>query len=107
VSIAPEIAAKIGQSDTLFVFARAESGPRMPLAVLRGSARQLPLAFALDDTMAMAPNMKLSGAEAVRIEARISRTGNATPQPGDLVGTSVVVKPGARDVKVVVNRVLP
>ncbi len=107
VSIAPEVAAKIGQSDTLFVFARAESGPRMPLAVLRGSARQLPLAFALDDTMAMAPNMKLSGAEAVRIEARISRTGNATPQPGDLVGTSGVVKPGARDVKVVVNRVLP
>jgi cytochrome c-type biogenesis protein CcmH len=107
VSIAPEIAAKIGPSDTLFVFARAESGPRMPLAVLRGSARELPLAFALDDTMAMAPNMKLSGATSVRIEARISRTGNATPQPGDLVGASGAVRPGARDVKVVVNRVLP
>jgi cytochrome c-type biogenesis protein CcmH len=107
VSVAPDMAAKVGPSDTLFVFARAENGPRIPLAVFRGSARQLPFAFALDDTMAMAPNMRLSGAEAVRIEARISRSGNATPQPGDLVGSSAVVKPGARDVKIVVDRVLP
>jgi cytochrome c-type biogenesis protein CcmH len=107
VSVAPEIAPKVSGTDTLFVFARAEGGPRIPLAVLRGSARQLPLQFALDDSMAMAPNMRLSGAEAVRIEARISRSGNATPQPGDLVGTSGVVKPGARGVNIVVDRVLP
>jgi cytochrome c-type biogenesis protein CcmH len=107
VSVAPEMAANVSASDTLFVFARAEGGPRMPLAVLRGSARQLPLAFALDDSMAMAPNMRISGAAAVRIEARISRSGNALPQPGDLVGTSAVVKPGARDVKIVVDRVVP
>jgi cytochrome c-type biogenesis protein CcmH len=107
VAIAPEIAAKVSGSETLFVFARAEGGPRMPLAVLRRSARELPLQFALDDSMAMTPATRLSGASAVRIEARISRSGNAIPQPGDLVGTSDVVAPGARGVKIVVDKVVP
>lgn len=107
VAVAPGIASKVQGSDTLFIFARAEGGPRMPLAVMRGTASQLPMSFALDDSQAMAPNMKLSSAEAVRIEARISRSGNAIPQPGDLVGTSGVVKPGARGVKIVVDRVVP
>ncbi|HXN16292.1 MAG TPA: c-type cytochrome biogenesis protein CcmI [Usitatibacter sp.] len=107
VAIAPQIARLVSAADTLFIFARSEGGPRVPLAVLRTSARDLPRAFALDDTQAMAPGARLSGAKAVRIEARISRSGNAMPQPGDLVGTSEVVKPGARDVKIVVDRVLP
>lgn len=107
VSVAPGIAARVGKGDTLFIFARAENGPRMPLAIVRGSAQQLPTTFTLDDTQAMASNMKLSSAEAVRIEARVSRSGNAMPQPGDLVGTSAVVKPGARDVKIVLDKVLP
>ena len=107
VSVAPGIAARVNVSDTLFVFARAEGGGRVPLAVLRGSARQLPMAFALDDTMAMAPELRLSSAGAVRVEARISRSGNAAPQPGDLVGSSDVVKPGARGVKIVIDKVLP
>jgi cytochrome c-type biogenesis protein CcmH len=107
VSVAPALAAKVSTGDTVFVFARAEGGSRMPLAVLRGSARQLPLRFTLDDSMAMTPAAKLSGAEAVRIEARISRSGNATPQPGDLVGASGVVKPGAREVTIVVDKALP
>lgn len=107
VSVAPEIAPKIAITDTLFIFARAEGGPRVPLAVLRGAARELPKAFALDDSMAMAPGLKLSTAQAVRIEARVSKSGNAQPQPGDLVGSSGVVKPGARDVKIVIDRALP
>jgi cytochrome c-type biogenesis protein CcmH len=107
VSVAPALAAKVSMADTVFVFARAEGGSRMPLAVLRGSARQLPLRFTLDDSMAMTPAAKLSGANAVRIEARISRSGNATPQPGDLVGMSDVVKPGAREVNIVVDKALP
>jgi cytochrome c-type biogenesis protein CcmH len=107
VSIAPAIASRVGSADTLFIFARAEGGPRMPLAVLRGSARKLPVTFTLDDSLAMSPNTKLSSAELVRIEARISRSGNAMPQSGDLVGTSGVVKPGARDVNIVVDKVVP
>jgi cytochrome c-type biogenesis protein CcmH len=107
VTIAPEVASKITGTDTLFVFARAEGGPRAPLAVLRGSAKQLPLRFALDDTMAMSPQWSLSRASDVRIEARVSKSGNAAPQSGDVVGTSDVVKPGAKDVRIVIDKVLP
>jgi cytochrome c-type biogenesis protein CcmH len=107
VIIAPAMAAKMNPSDTLFVFARAENGPRMPLAVVRTSAASLPLKFSLDDSMAMAPTARLSGASAVRIEARISRSGNALPQSGDLVGSSAVVKPDARDVNIVIDKVVP
>lgn len=107
VSIAPAIAASVTGVETLFIFARSEGGPRMPLAVVRTTTRQLPLEFSLDDSHAMAPGVNLSSAERVRIEARISRSGNATPQPGDLAGSSPVVKPGTRGVAVVVDKVLP
>jgi cytochrome c-type biogenesis protein CcmH len=107
VVIAPEVAARVSQSDTLFVFARAENGSRIPLAVLRTSARELPLAFTLDDSMSMSPQARLSQAESVRIEARITRSGTAQPQAGDLIGRSDVVKPGARGVNIVVNQVVP
>jgi len=107
VTVAPEVASRIQAGDTLFVFARAEGGPRTPLAVLRGSAKELPLRFALDDSMAMSPQWSLSGASDVRIEARVSKSGNAMPQPGDVIGSSSVVKPGARDVRIVLDKVLP
>jgi cytochrome c-type biogenesis protein CcmH len=107
VELAFSVAAKVSGKETLFVFARAEGGPRTPLAVVRTSAATLPFAFALDDSQAMAPGVNISSAQALRVEARISRSGNAMPQPGDLVGTSAVVKPGARDVKIVVDKVLP
>jgi cytochrome c-type biogenesis protein CcmH len=107
VTIAPELAAKVAATDTIFVFARAESGSRAPLAVLRGSARELPLTFALDDTMAMSPQWSLSRADNVRIEARVSKSGNAMPQSGDVIGSSGIVKPGARDVRVVIDKVVP
>jgi|KBSSwiStaDraftv2_1062776.scaffolds.fasta_scaffold40495_3 cytochrome c-type biogenesis protein CcmH len=107
VSIAPEVASKITGSETLFIFAQAEGGARIPLAVIRTSVRDLPMKFALDDTMAMSPEAKLSSAAAVRVEARITRSGTPQAQPGDLFGRSDVVKPGARDVKIVVNQVVP
>ena len=107
VEVAPALAAKVSGGETLFIFARSEGGARVPLAVVRANARELPLKFALDDSQAMAPGVNLSSAQNVRIEARISRSGNATPQPGDLVGTSAVVKPGAGGVKIIVDKVLP
>ena len=107
VALAPELAARISGGETLFVFARAEGGPRAPLAVLRASARELPMKFTLDDSQAMAPGFNISSASALRVEARLSKTGNASPQPGDLAGASGIVKPGARDVKVVLDKVLP
>lgn len=107
VVAAPEVASRIQSGDTLFIYARAENGPRMPLAIIRGSAGQLPMKFALDDSQAMSPAMKLSGASAVRVEARVSRSGNALPQAGDIIGTSGVVRPGTRDVKIVLDKVVP
>ncbi|HEX4780280.1 MAG TPA: c-type cytochrome biogenesis protein CcmI [Usitatibacter sp.] len=107
VRIAPALAAKAAPGDTLFVFARAEGGSRMPLAVIRSTASSLPLAYSLDDSMAMSPMAKISAAPAVRIEARVSRSGGAAPQPGDLVGASGVVKPGAAGVDILIDKVLP
>jgi len=107
VAIAPAIAGKLSGGETVFILARAQGGPRTPLAVIRAVARELPMKFALDDTQAMAPGVNISSASAVLIEARVSRTGNVIPQSGDLVGTSAPVKPGARDVKIVVDKVVP
>jgi len=107
VELAPALQAKLAAGDTLFVFARAANGPRMPLAVLRVPASELPRAFTLDDTMAMSPAMKLSTAGDVVIEARVSKSGNAAPQPGDLRGTSGVVKPGAANIRIVIGDVVP
>lgn len=107
VSLAPALAGKVQPTDTVFVFARAPQGPRMPLAVQRGRVSDLPFDFKLDDSMAMSPEFKISGAPEVRIEARISKNGSATPGPGDLIGTGPVVKPGAGKVEVVIDQVRP
>jgi len=106
VELAPAVAARTAPGDTLYVFARAAGG-RMPLAVLRVPAGTWPHAFALDDSMSMTGGTKLSAAPSVTIEARVSRSGNATPQPGDVVSASVAAQPGARDVRIVLDRVLP
>ena len=103
VKLAPELASKVAPNDTVFIYARAAEGPRAPLAVMRKAARELPAKFTLDDSMAMAPNMKLSSFDRVIVAARVSKTGNAAPQPGDLHGTSVAVANSANDVTVVID----
>ena len=107
VDISAALAAKVALTDTVFVFARALDGPRVPLAVLRVPARELPKQFILDDSMGMAAGMKLSTTAAVVVEARISKSGNALPQPGDLSGRSGPVKPGATGVQVTIDQVVP
>ena len=107
VDISPALAARVTNTDTVFIFARAADGPRMPLAVLRVPAGELPKEFTLDDSMGMAPGAKLSGAAAVIVEARVSRSGNALPQSGDFSGKSVPAKPGAAGVQVTIDRVVP
>jgi cytochrome c-type biogenesis protein CcmH len=107
VDIDAALAGKVAPTDAVFIFARAVDGPRMPLAVLRIPARELPKQFVLDDSMGMAPGMKLSTARAVVVEARISKSGNALPQPGDLSGHSGPVKPGASAVHVTIDQVVP
>ncbi len=107
VTFAPALAGRVSPNDTVFVFARAASGPRMPLAVLRSPARDLPATVTLDDSMAMAPAFKLSSFPQVVVGARISKTGNATPEAGDLQGLSAPVASGSQGpVRVVVDQVV-
>lgn len=106
VSLAPALKARLASGDTLFVYARAENGPPMPLAVARLDAGQLPATVTLTDAMSMLPSMKLSSVPRVVIGARISHSGNAMAQAGDLEGDGGVVDVESKaPVKVVIDKV--
>ena len=106
VSLDPKRRARAPASAPRFIYARAARGPRMPLAIGRATAGELPRAFKLDDSMAMTPATRLSNASEVVVEARISKSGNATPAPGDLLGKSGAIKPGANGVAIVIDDVV-
>ena len=95
VNLGGAVAAKADPNDTVFVFARAAKGPKMPLAIVRKQVKDLPFEFALDDSLAMNPAMKISAFDRVIVGARISKAGNALPQPGDLEGFSSEVEVGS------------
>ena len=104
VSLDASLKEKAAPQDTVFVLARPASGSRMPLAVVRTTVDRLPYQFTLDDSMAMSPNAKLSGHAKVVVVARISKSGNAAPQKGDIEGVSAAVAPGASGVRVVLSK---
>jgi cytochrome c-type biogenesis protein CcmH len=104
ISLDPSLKGKVAPGDTVFVLARPADGSRMPLAVLRTTVDKLPYAFTLDDGMAMAPNAKLSGHAKVVVVARISKSGNPTPQKGDIEGASAPVSPDSSGVKVAISK---
>ncbi|MFI4930879.1 MAG: c-type cytochrome biogenesis protein CcmI [Burkholderiales bacterium] len=106
VKLAAGLNGKAAPDDTLFVYARAAQGPRMPLAILRKQVKDLPLTFTLDDSMAMSPAARLSSAQQVVVSARISKRGEATPQPGDLQGQSTPVAPGANGLTIEIGQVV-
>ena len=106
MTLAPALAASAAPGDTVFVFARASEGARMPLAILRARVADLPLSFTLDDSSAMSPAARLSGASSVVVAARISKSGNAMPQPGDLTGESAPIAPGTRGLAIRIDRVV-
>jgi cytochrome c-type biogenesis protein CcmH len=106
VQISAALKGQIAPDDTVFILARAAEGPPMPLAVLRKQAKDLPLSFTLDDSMAMSPQMKISSFDRIVVVARVSKSGNAMPQAGDLQGVSQAVKRGASGVKVSIDAVV-
>jgi len=94
ITLDPSLHDSVSATDTVFIFAKAVSGPRMPLAVLRRQAGDFPIEFSLDDSMAMSPQAKLSQFNQVIIGARISSSGSASVSAGDLEGYSGVVTVG-------------
>lgn len=107
VSVDPALRSRAAEGDTVFIFARAVAGPRMPLAIKRVTVRDLPARFVLDDSMSMPGGPKLSTQKQVIIGARISKTGSATPGPGDLEGFSEAVATGSSDVRVTISKAVP
>ena len=107
VALAPELLDKAAPDDTVFVLARAESGPPMPLAVARHRVSELPLEVTLTDAMAMMPTMRLSAFPRVKVSAKVSKSGQAGTRPGDLLADDVVVEPAKADggVQLLINRV--
>lgn len=91
VEIAAAIFNQVKPTDTVFIYAQAAQGPKMPLAIIRKQVQDLPLSVTLDETMAMLPTMTLDKVEKIRVVARISKSGQAMPQPGDWLGMSPVI----------------
>ena len=107
VQLDPSLQSKVSPTDTLFVFARAVSGPRMPLAIVRKQVSDLPLTFTLDDSSAMNPAMRISNFPQVVVGARISKSGNAMPQSGDLSGSTDPVAVGSSGLQITINNAVP
>ena len=92
VSLDPALQGSLQPEHTLFVYARAAQGPRMPLAIIQHKASELPLEVQLNASMAMMPQMSLTQFPRVIFLARISASGNAMTQAGDLLGQTEVVE---------------
>lgn len=107
VDIAPALRERLKASDVLFVFARPAQGSRMPLAIQRLPAANLPATIVLDDSHSMMPALKLSTMPEVVVGARISSSGQAIPQPGDLEGLSAPLPNTTREpIRLLIDQVV-
>ncbi len=107
VQVTEVLARRVRPTDTVFLFARAAEGPRMPLAIIKRPAGDLPFAFTLDDSSAMAPQFRISGVKQVIVGARISASGDATPRSGDLTGQIGPVDVGSGKLVLMIDGVVP
>ena len=106
VEINPDLKFRIKPDYIVMVIARAP-GARMPVAIMRGKAADLPLRFVLNDALAMTPDTLISNLSEATIEVRISKSGQAKAEPGDLYSEIQTVKVGTNNLKVVVDQVRP
>lgn len=104
VELDSAVAKSVAPGDTVFVFARAASGPKMPLAIVRLTAKDLPTTFELTEAMAMAPGMSIAKYPDLLVGARVSKSGNAMPQSGDWESELVPAKVGRADISLVISR---
>lgn len=108
VRLSPKLASRASPDDTVFVFARAVNGPRVPLAVKRFRVAQLPVEFVLDKSSAMSPDMTLAQHAEVTVGARISKSGSPGSKSGDLEGLRQPVKVGGpAAIEVLIDTVVP
>lgn len=107
VSLSAAVKAKASPNDVVFIYATPANGDRMPLAIFKTTVAQLPFNFTLDDSTAMAPDRKLSAAGEVMVKVRVSKSGNAMPQPGDLSASLGPVKVGAKGLKLEIKDQIP
>ena len=107
VTLSGKLVGTVKPDDVLFVFARAEEGPRMPLAAMRAKVADLPLRFRFDDSMALGDGRKISDLKTVSVEARIAKAGKAQSSSGDLFGTLKGVKPGSQNLRLLIDQVQP
>lgn len=103
VTLSAELRGKVAPEDSVIIFARPAEGSRMPLAMMRVQAKDLPKTFALDDSMAISPDARLSNVAEVVVGARVSKSGSPMPQKGDLEGLSKPAKLGRGDVAVTID----
>ncbi len=106
VSLVKELAGQVAATDTVFIYATPVAGSRMPVAIVRTTAAKLPFDFVLDDSTAMNPSAKLSGMDEVTVRVRISKSGQATAQAGDLGVSLTPVKPGSKGLNLMVRDTL-
>jgi cytochrome c-type biogenesis protein CcmH len=98
------VSKSVAAGDTVFIFARAATGPKMPLAIIRLTAKDLPTVFELTEAMAMAPGMSISKFPDLVVGARVSKSGNAIAQTGDWESELVPAKIGAEGISLVISR---
>lgn len=106
VSLVKELQGLVAPTDTVFVYATPVTGSRMPVAIVKTTADRLPLDFVLDDSHAMNASVKLSGFSEVTVRVRISKSGQATAQAGDLGVSLSPVKPGSKGLNLMVRDTL-
>jgi hypothetical protein len=107
VELAAALKSKVADGLTLFIVAKSVDSPGPPVAIVRTMTGHWPLAFTLDDSNSMVPGRSLSAAQRVSIEARVSRSGMATPQPGDLQSGITTIDPHrSTPVRIVIDHVI-
>jgi cytochrome c-type biogenesis protein CcmH len=108
VDVSGDVRAKFAEGDTVFIYAKAKQGPRMPLAAQRVSLSQLPAEIVLDDTMAMVEGMNLSSFDQLVVSARVSKSGTAIAQSGDYIGqVDVTDKSSTQALLIMIDTLVP